>query len=169
METLLYVIFFISCLVLVVAVLLQPGKTDAGALFTSGISSAALNPRGTQSVLSKLTIGAATVFMLSALMLSLPAITGDRSVLDSQAPADPAANTNTANTANTANTEGNVNAATTDGKDEKTGTSESSTDSKDDETGNKESTKADGEKDDEKESADSNSDDSKSEESSEKK
>ena len=33
--------------------LLQPGKTDAGALFTSGVSSAAMNPRGTASVLSK--------------------------------------------------------------------------------------------------------------------
>ena len=84
METLLYIIFFVSCLVLVIAVLLQPGKTDAGALFTSGISSAALNPRGTQSVLSKLTIGAATVFMLSALLLSLPAITGSRSVLETE-------------------------------------------------------------------------------------
>ncbi len=84
MEFFLYIVFFVSCLVLVIAVLLQPGKTDAGALFTSGVSSAALNPRGTQSVLSKITIGAATVFMLSALMLSLPAITGDRSVLDTQ-------------------------------------------------------------------------------------
>ena len=61
--------------------LLQPGKTDAGALFTSNVSSAAFGPRGTASVLSKLTIAAAVVFMLSALMLSMPALTGNVSVL----------------------------------------------------------------------------------------
>ncbi len=89
MELFLYIVFFVSCLVLIATVLLQPGKTDAGALFTSGVSSAALNPRGTASVLSKLTIVAASTFMVSALLLSLPAITGDVSVLEttSEAPA----------------------------------------------------------------------------------
>jgi preprotein translocase subunit SecG len=77
----LYGIFFLSCIVLIAAVLLQPGKTDAGALFTSNVSSAAFGPRGTASVLSKLTIAAAVVFMLSALMISMPALTGDYSVL----------------------------------------------------------------------------------------
>jgi preprotein translocase subunit SecG len=80
-EYVLYGIFFISCIVLVGTVLLQPGKTDAGALFTNNISSSAFAPRGTQTILSKITIGAATVFMLSALMLAMPAITGDGSVL----------------------------------------------------------------------------------------
>ncbi len=118
MQTFLYIVFFVSCLILVISVLLQPGKTDAGALFTSGVSSAALNPRGTASVLSKLTIAAATVFMLSALFLSLPAFTGNVSVLDTQgekktaAPANTnanvdanAANSNTANVNTPANTE----------------------------------------------------------------
>ena len=77
----LYGLFFLSCIVLVASVLLQPGKTDAGALFTSNISSAAFGPRGTATVLSKITIAAATVFMLSALMLAMPALTGDISVL----------------------------------------------------------------------------------------
>jgi preprotein translocase subunit SecG len=80
---LLYGIFFISCLVLVAAVLLQPGKTDAGALFTSNVSSTAFSPRGTATVLSKVTIGAAAAFMLSALFLSMPALTGNVSVLSS--------------------------------------------------------------------------------------
>ena len=86
----LYILFFLSCLILVAAVLLQPGKTDAGALFTSNISSSALAPRGTATVLSKITIGAAAVFMLSALMLSMPALTGNVSVLSSnpEAPAE---------------------------------------------------------------------------------
>jgi len=82
--------------VLVAAVLLQPGKTDAGALFTSNVSSAAFGPRGTASVLSKLTIAAAIVFMLSALFISMPAFSGNISVLNSadipaEAPAQPAA------------------------------------------------------------------------------
>ncbi|HKP69024.1 MAG TPA: preprotein translocase subunit SecG [Pyrinomonadaceae bacterium] len=77
----LYTIFFVSCFVLVAAVLLQPGKTDAGALFTSNVSSAAFGPRGTASVLSKLTIAAAIIFMLSALFISMPAFSGNISVL----------------------------------------------------------------------------------------
>ena len=79
----LYAIFFVSCVVLIAAVLLQPGKTDAGALFTSNVSSAAFAPRGTASVLSKLTIAAAVLFMLSALLISMPALTGSVSVLQS--------------------------------------------------------------------------------------
>jgi len=72
--------------VLVAAVLLQPGKTDAGALFTSNISNAAFGPRGTASVLSKITIVAAVVFFLSALLISMPAITGNSSILTHTAP-----------------------------------------------------------------------------------
>ena len=68
---------------MIVSVLLQPGKADAGALFSSSISSTAFGPRGTQSLLAKITIGAAAMFMLVALALSLPAITGQRSVLQS--------------------------------------------------------------------------------------
>lgn len=67
---------------LVAAVLLQPGKTDAGALFTSNVSSSSFGPRGTATVLSKITIVAATVFMLSALLISMPALSGNVSVLD---------------------------------------------------------------------------------------
>ncbi|MBX7172976.1 MAG: preprotein translocase subunit SecG [Pyrinomonadaceae bacterium] len=107
----LYGLFFISCLVLIAAVLLQPGKSDAGALFTSNISSTAFGPRGTQSVLSKITITVAALFMVSALLLSMPAITGNVSVLQTTSgttnETKPAAATdsNTANTNVTANTE----------------------------------------------------------------
>lgn len=66
---------------LIGAVLLQPGKTDAGALFTSNVSSAAFGPRGTASVLSKMTIAAAIVFMITALLISMPALSGNVSVL----------------------------------------------------------------------------------------
>lgn len=81
-----YGLFILSCIVLVVTVLLQPGKADAGALFSSSVSSTAFGPRGTQTLLSKITIGAAAGFMLFALILSLPAITGTTSVLQSGVP-----------------------------------------------------------------------------------
>jgi preprotein translocase subunit SecG len=129
----LYALFLLACVILVTAVLLQPGKADAGALFTSNISSTAFGPRGTQSVLAKITIGAAITFMLVAFLLSQPAITGNRSVLDttaapaeSPAPAtspaaspavspEQAANANTAavDGANTSNTNTATNANTT--------------------------------------------------------
>ena len=79
----LYGLFILSCIVLIVSILLQPGKADAGALFSSSLSSTAFGPRGTASLLAKITIGAAAVFMLVALMLSLPTLTGSRSVLQS--------------------------------------------------------------------------------------
>lgn len=99
----LYGLFILACIVLVVAILLQPGKADAGALFSSSVSSTAFGPRGTQTLLAKITIGAAALFMLCALLLGLPAILGSRSVLQSEpesstqpvAPAAPA-NTNAA-------------------------------------------------------------------------
>ena len=81
----LYTIFFIASILLVATVLLQPGKTDAGALFTSNISSSAFGPRGTASILSKITIVSASVFMVVAFLISLPALQGGTSVLQSVA------------------------------------------------------------------------------------
>ena len=87
----LYGLFILSCIVLIVSILLQPGKADAGALFSSSLSSTAFGPRGTASLLAKITIGAAGVFMLVALMLSLPTLTGSRSVLQSNPESAPTA------------------------------------------------------------------------------
>jgi preprotein translocase subunit SecG len=108
-------LFLLSCITLIFAVLLQPGKTDAGALFTSSISSTAFGARGTQTILSKITIGAAICFMLSALLLAMPAIRGNVSVLNSSStsetlpapPTDVNANV-TANTNIVTNTETNA-------------------------------------------------------------
>jgi preprotein translocase subunit SecG len=109
--------------VLIGSVLLQPGKTDAGALFTSNISNAAFGPRGTASVLSKITIIAASCFMVLALLLSMPALQGGVSVLQTttadqpapEAPAEvaPAADANAApaNAAPANTTEAPANAA----------------------------------------------------------
>ena len=89
---LLYGLFILACVILIIVVLLQPGKADAGALFTSSVSSTAFGPRGTQTLLAKITIGAAAAFFLIALLLSLPRITGTSSVLQSANP-EPAAPT----------------------------------------------------------------------------
>ncbi|MFN2597279.1 MAG: preprotein translocase subunit SecG [Pyrinomonadaceae bacterium] len=121
----LYTLFVLSCIVIVVSILLQPGKADAGALFTNSVSSTAFGPRGTQTLLAKITIIAAAVFMLSALLISVPYFTGARSVLQSvdeqttPAPTTPAAppqnaaepaSTTTANETSNATT-ANANAA----------------------------------------------------------
>jgi preprotein translocase subunit SecG len=81
----LYTIFILACIVLIISVLLQPGKADAGALFTSSVSSTTFGPRGTQTLLAKITIGSTIVFMLVALMLAL-GVGRPRSVLESAAP-----------------------------------------------------------------------------------
>lgn len=86
----LYGLFILSCVILIVVVLLQPGKADAGALFSNTLSSTAFGPRGTASLLAKITIGAAVAFMLLALALGLSTLSGTRSVLQS-APAAPVA------------------------------------------------------------------------------
>jgi len=80
----LYTLFILSALILIVVILLQPGKADAGALFSNTLSSTAFGPRGTASLLAKITIGAAAAFMLLALTLGLPLLTGSRSVLQSE-------------------------------------------------------------------------------------
>ncbi len=78
-------------MILIVTILLQPGKADAGALFSNTLSSTAFGPRGTASLLAKITIGAAAAFMLIALMLALPSLSGSRSVLQSTSESAPAA------------------------------------------------------------------------------
>jgi len=105
----LYTLFFLSCIVLVGAVLLQPGKTDAGALFTSNVNSNAFGPRGTATVLSKITIAAAVVFMISALMISMPAFNGGVSVLNAAAPETTTETPAPANTNSDANAAANSN------------------------------------------------------------
>lgn len=87
----LYGLFVLACIILIVVILLQPGKADAGALFSNTLSSTAFGPRGTASLLAKITIGAAAAFMLIALMLGLPIFSGSRSVLSNAPASAPAA------------------------------------------------------------------------------
>ena len=83
LSYLLYGLFILACIVLVVSVLLQPGKADAGSLFTSSISSTAFGPRGTQTILAKITIGAAATFFIVALLLGFGVGGGQRSLMES--------------------------------------------------------------------------------------
>ena len=115
-------LYIVACFVLILFVLLQPGKSDAAAVFGGGANTAAFGPRGTQTVLAKITISAAIVFFLIAFLFSIPGIFEKRSIGEGvnapaeQAPApappatpeqqpaaapvtptpEPAANTNTA-------------------------------------------------------------------------
>jgi preprotein translocase subunit SecG len=84
----LYGIFILACIVMIVSVLLQPGKADAGALFTSSVSSTAFGPRGTQTILAKITIGAAATFMIVALLLSM-GVGGQGSLMEGKTKATP--------------------------------------------------------------------------------
>ncbi len=74
MYYVLMTLFIISCFVLIIFVLLQPGKADAAAVFGGGANSSAFGPRGTQTVLAKITIGAAIIFFLIAFLFSVPGL-----------------------------------------------------------------------------------------------
>jgi preprotein translocase subunit SecG len=86
----LYGIFILACLALILSVLLQPGKADAGSLFTSSFSSTAFGPRGTQTLLAKISIVSAILFMFVALLISM-GVGGYRSVISPGDAAAPAA------------------------------------------------------------------------------
>ncbi|MFL6216672.1 MAG: preprotein translocase subunit SecG, partial [Blastocatellia bacterium] len=73
-------LYIIACFVLILFVLLQPGKSDAAAVFGGGANSAAFGPRGTATVLAKITITAAVVFFLIAFVFSIPGIFEKRSI-----------------------------------------------------------------------------------------
>ena len=95
---LLMALYIIACLVLILFVLLQPGKSDAAAVFGGGANSSAFGPRGTQTVMAKVTIGAAIAFFLIAFIFAeIPGMFEAKSVgggLGSEAesaPAQPAA------------------------------------------------------------------------------
>ena len=72
MVILLSIIHVLVCLILILIVLLQSGKgADLAGAFGGGGSQTAFGARGTATFLSKLTTGAAVVFMLTSFALSL--------------------------------------------------------------------------------------------------
>ena len=78
----------IVSIILVLVVLLQSGKgADLSGAFGGGATQTAFGSRGPASFLSKMTTGAAIVFMLTSISLSLMttrASTGSKSILETQ-------------------------------------------------------------------------------------
>ncbi len=71
MYTLVVVLHVLVCIILIGVVLLQAGKgAEMGAAF-GGSSQSLFGSRGAATFLSKLTVGAAIVFMVTSLSLSL--------------------------------------------------------------------------------------------------
>ena len=72
MTILLTIIHVIVCLLLILIVLLQSGKSaDLAGAFGGAGSQTAFGARGTATFLSKLTTGAAVIFMLTSMTLSI--------------------------------------------------------------------------------------------------
>jgi len=82
MTIFLTVLHVMVCLVLIVVVLLQRGKgAEIGAVFGGGAGSTVFGSRGAGNFLTKLTTGAAVVFMLTSLSLAYFAQEGSQSTL----------------------------------------------------------------------------------------
>jgi len=81
MYTFVVVLHVIVCLILIAVVLLQAGKgAEMGAAF-GGSSQTIFGSRGAATFLSKLTVGAAVIFMVTSLTLSM--LSRGRSVVPS--------------------------------------------------------------------------------------
>jgi preprotein translocase subunit SecG len=74
----LYGIFIIASLLLIGVVLLQPGKGDA-AIFGGGGSQTVFGPSGAQKPLERVTLVAASLFMILSFVFTIPGITSPRS------------------------------------------------------------------------------------------
>lgn len=90
LSIILTVLYIIACVVLILFVLLQPGKSDAAAVFGGGANSSAFGPRGTATVLAKVTITAAIAFFLIAFLFSIPGLFEERSLGEGVGPAESA-------------------------------------------------------------------------------
>ena len=72
MEIVLTILHVIVCFILILVVLLQSGKAaDLAGAFGGMGSQATFGPRGTATLLSKVTTGAAILFMVTSLSLSI--------------------------------------------------------------------------------------------------
>jgi preprotein translocase subunit SecG len=87
-------IHIIVCVILIIVVLLQHGKSaDIAATFGGVGSQTAFGPRGTATLLSKITTWCAIIFMITAISLTLLGSGTHRSsfMQNEKAPATPAA------------------------------------------------------------------------------
>lgn len=84
LYTLLTIVFIVVCLFLVLVVLLQQGKgSDVAAAFGGGgASQAAFGPRGSTTLLHKLTTGSFVLFVVLSIGLSVMTARKSRSVTE---------------------------------------------------------------------------------------
>ncbi len=97
MSVLITTVHVIVCFILILVVLLQSGKAaDLAGAFGGGGSQTAFGPRGTASILSKLTTTSAILFMVTSMGLWILSAKGDKSVVrGTETPAKAAATTAT--------------------------------------------------------------------------
>jgi len=86
------IIHILICLILIIAVLLQSGKAaDLAGAFGGVGSQTAFGPRGTATILSKITTISAILFMVTSLGLWMLSFKGDKSVVKGEPEAKAAA------------------------------------------------------------------------------
>lgn len=92
MQTLIVIVHVIVSVTMVLAILLQTGKgSDIGAVFGAGSSQTLFGSTGPANFLSKLTAGAAILFMVTSLILAYFAGGGSsRSIMTGAPPASTA-------------------------------------------------------------------------------
>lgn len=85
MSSILITIHIITCIVLIIAVLLQSGKSaDLAGAFGGGGSQTVFGPRGAANLLSRVTTVCAVLFMTTSLGLWMISATGTRSALSGE-------------------------------------------------------------------------------------
>ncbi len=89
-QTLVLVIHVIVCIALILIILLQTGKgADIGAAFGGGSSNTVFGSSGASTFLSKVTVGAAVIFMITSIFLTYfsgrAATVTERSIMSDQA------------------------------------------------------------------------------------
>lgn len=88
MSAIIIILHVIICFILIVAVLLQSGKAaDLAGAFGGGGSQTAFGPRGTATILSKVTTISAVLFMVTSMGLWMLSGKGQRSVVSGEEPA----------------------------------------------------------------------------------
>jgi len=92
MYTLIVILHVVVCIAMILIILLQTGKgSDIGAVFGGGSSQTLFGSTGPTSFLSKLTAGAAIIFMITSLVLAYFSGGGSvSSIMRSGPPAPPA-------------------------------------------------------------------------------
>ena len=94
MSAIITTIHILICFILIIAVLLQSGKAaDLAGAFGGVGSQTAFGPRGTATILSKITTISAILFMVTSLGLWMMSFKGQRSVVKGEPAAKTAATT----------------------------------------------------------------------------